>query len=179
MRVRLRGVNRVTKTLADGSTRTYWYAWKGGPALKGEPGSPEFIASFEEAASRRSMGPEGKLLSVLNRFQAASDFESLAPRTRADYKKHIKAIEVEFADLPLSSLGDRRTRGVMLEWRDEIGKTSRRTADYRFAVLARILAWAVDRGLVTHNPCERPGRLYRPARREMVWTDADEAVHGP
>jgi integrase len=176
MRVRLRGVNRVTKRLSDGSTRTYWYAWKGGPALKGEPGSPEFAASYAEAASRRQMGPEGKLLSVLNRFQASADFDALAPRTRADYKKHIRAIETEFGDMPLSVLDDRRTRGELLAWRDKLGTASRRNADYRFAVLARILAWAVDRGLATHNPCERPGRLYQARRKEMVWTDADEAA---
>ena len=29
MRVRLRGINNVTKRLADGTTRTYWYAYKG------------------------------------------------------------------------------------------------------------------------------------------------------
>jgi hypothetical protein len=33
MRVRLKGLNSVPKTLADGSKRTYWYAWKGGPPL--------------------------------------------------------------------------------------------------------------------------------------------------
>jgi hypothetical protein len=53
MRIRLKGINRVGKRLADGTTRTYWYAWKGGPPLRGEPGSPEFIASYNEAAARK------------------------------------------------------------------------------------------------------------------------------
>jgi len=33
MRIRLKGLNSITKRLADGTTRTYWYAWKGGPPL--------------------------------------------------------------------------------------------------------------------------------------------------
>jgi len=33
MRVRLKGINRVTKLLADGSLATYWYAWKGGARI--------------------------------------------------------------------------------------------------------------------------------------------------
>ena len=46
MRVRLRGINSKRKKLADGSFKTYYWAWKGGPPLRGEPGSPEFIASY-------------------------------------------------------------------------------------------------------------------------------------
>ena len=51
MRIWLKGLNSVAKTLADGSTITYYYAWKGGPRLKGKPGTPEFIASYHEAVS--------------------------------------------------------------------------------------------------------------------------------
>jgi hypothetical protein len=40
MRVRLKGLNSITKKLADGSRRTYYYAWKGGPRLEGKLGSP-------------------------------------------------------------------------------------------------------------------------------------------
>ncbi len=52
MRVRLKGINSVTKPLKDGTTVTYWYAWKGGPRLDGEPGDPEFIASYNRAVAR-------------------------------------------------------------------------------------------------------------------------------
>jgi hypothetical protein len=64
MRIRLRGINRVTKRLADGSKRTYWYAWKGGPPLRGEPGTPEFAASYNEAVARKVMSPRGTLLGI-------------------------------------------------------------------------------------------------------------------
>jgi hypothetical protein len=37
MRVRLKGVNRNSKVLADGRRVTYYYAWKGGPPLRGSP----------------------------------------------------------------------------------------------------------------------------------------------
>jgi hypothetical protein len=45
--------------LADGTRRTYWYAWKGGPPLRGEPGSPEFIASYNAAVAAKVMGQSG------------------------------------------------------------------------------------------------------------------------
>lgn len=176
MRVRLKGINRITKRLANGSSVTYYYAWKGGPRLEGTPGSPEFHAAYNAAVAARRVTPEGQLQSVLDRFQRSSTFLDLAEKTRADYKKHIKAIESEFGDFPISALLDRGSRGVFLDWRDRIGVTSRRQADYRFSVLARILSWGFDRGLVPLNPCERPGRLYRSGRADKTWTDADAAA---
>jgi hypothetical protein len=43
MRINAKGLHWTTVTLADGGRKTYWYAWRGGPRLVGEYGSPEFI----------------------------------------------------------------------------------------------------------------------------------------
>jgi integrase len=175
MRVRLKGLNSITKKLADGSERTYYYAWKGGPPLRGEPGTAEFVASYNEAAARMVIPPQRVLLSILQGYQASGEFLSRAERTRSDYIKHIKAIEKEFGDFPLAALTDRRTRGVFMAWRDKLANRSRRQADYTWTVLALILAWALDRGLVAANPCEKGGRLYRGSRADKIWTADDEA----
>jgi integrase len=175
MRVHLKGINSVTKTLADGSKRTYWYAWKGGPPLRGEPGTPEFVASYNEAAARKVVPPRGTLLSLLQGYQASEDFTGLADSTRRSYVPLIKRIEKSFADFPLSGFSDRRTRGIFKAWRDRIATDSgRRQADYAWTVLARVLSWGLDRGLVAANPCEKGGRLYRGSRAEKTWTAADE-----
>ena len=68
MRMQLRGVNCVTKRLADGTRRTYYYAWKGGPALRGKPGTAEFVASYNEAVAKKIAPPTGVLLALLFRF---------------------------------------------------------------------------------------------------------------
>jgi hypothetical protein len=44
--IKLKGIAKVT---AKG--KTYHYAWRGGPPLRGEPGSPAFIASYNEAVA--------------------------------------------------------------------------------------------------------------------------------
>jgi integrase len=177
MRMRLKGINSTTKRLANGSKRTYWYAWKGGPALRGEPGTPEFVASYNEACNRRVTPPTGKLLIVLRQYQDSEDFTGLAKSTRRSYVALIKRIEQNFADFPLSALTDRRSRGIFKEWRDRIAAESgRRQADYAWTVLARVLSWALDRGLIAANPCERGGRLYRGSRADKIWTDDDEAA---
>jgi integrase len=174
VRVRLKGINRVSKRLADGRSVAYYYAWKGGPALRGEPGTPEFVASYNAAVARKVMPPQGVILSILQGYQASDEYRQLADRTRSDYVGKIKLIETEFADFPLSALSDRRTRGIFKTWRDRLALRSRRQADYAWVVLARVLSWALDRGLIVANPCERGGRLYRGSRADKIWTVDDE-----
>ncbi len=176
MRVRLRSVNSKRKRLADGTWKTYYWAGKGGPPLRGEPGTPEFIASYNEAVAKKAIPPTGKLLSVLQAYQASDEFLSLAPRSRSDYIGKIKLIEKSFGDFPLSAMIDNRARGIFKAWRERLALSSRRQADYAWVVLARILSFGMDRGLVAANPCARGGRLYRGSRAEKIWTAADEAA---
>jgi integrase len=177
MRVTLRGINSITKRLADGTTRTYWYAWKGGPSLRGEPGTAEFVANYNAAVARKVVAPEGTLQSLIDYFQTTTEFtKDIADRTRSDYVKQIKIIEQKFSDFPLAALADRRSRGDFKEWRDKLAAKSRRQADYAWTVLARILSVAVDRGKIKDNPCARGGRLYGSARVDNIWTPDDEAA---
>jgi integrase len=177
MRIRLRGINSYTAKLADGTTRTYWYAWKGGPRLQGEPGTPEFVASYNEAAAQKIKTPTGRLLFLLQGYQRSDDFAQLRERTREDYTRIIqKQIEPEFSDFPLAALNDKRARGVFMDWRDRLALKSRRQADYAWTVLARVLSWSKDRGHVSMNPCERGGRIYRGSRADKIWTADDEAA---
>jgi hypothetical protein len=141
MRIRLKGINSVRKTLADGSVKTFYYAWKSGPSVRGKPGSPEFVSSYNEAVARKVVVPSGTLLNLLQQYQASSDFTDLADSTRRSYIALIKRIEKKFSDFPLSALTDRRTRGIFKAWRDAIAATSgRRQADYTWTVLARVLS---------------------------------------
>ena len=135
MRVRLKGLNSKRKRLADGSFKTYWYAWKGGPPLRGEPGTPEFIASYNEAVAQKIKPPTGFFRSAAA-IPGQRDFRSLADSTRRSYVPLITRIERSFGDFPLSALSDRRTRGVFMAWRDQFAVTSgRRQADYAWTVL--------------------------------------------
>lgn len=176
MRVRLKGIHKVRRRRADGTTALYCYAWRGGPRLPGEPGSPEFLAAWQAATATRTRRHAGTLQALLTDYQHSPDFTDLAPRTRKDYIRHILRIEAEFGDMPLALMADRRVRGDMLAWRDRLATASPRQADYALAVLALVLAWGVDRGACPANPLERPGRLYRADRAERVWNDADEAA---
>ena len=175
MRVRLKGLNKAVTRLADGTERIYYYAWRGGPKLPGAPGSPEFIAAYNEAIKARAPVIAGAVRSITAAFSSSSDFSGLAPRTRSDYLKQLKKIDEKFGSFPIAALPDKRARAAFLDWRDELALKSQRQADYTFSVFARALSWAKDRGKIDHNPLERIGRIYSSDRVENVWTLDDEA----
>jgi hypothetical protein len=171
-RVRLKGIDTAHKRLADGSIRTYFYAWRGGPRLVGEPGCADFVASYNDAIATRPTHHSGKTLAtIVDAYLDSQDFTGKRDRTRADYRKITHRIVSEFGDMPIKVVEDRRTRGVFLEWRDRLAKQSKRQADYAFAVLALILAWAKNRGAIDSNPCERAGKVYSAARADKVWRE--------
>lgn len=175
MHVRLKGLNSVTKRLADGRKRTYYYAWKGGPHLPGKLGSPEFVAAYNAAVAARVPVPSGTLKFVIDRFVDSAEFGQLAARTKSDYLKHLDDIEQEFGTFPIEGLKSKRARVIFFEWKDALAKRSLRQADYAWTVFARCLSWALQRGLVEANPLEKGGRLYRGTRAESVWSDDEEA----
>src|SRR5271155_3199350 len=158
MRVRLKGISSARKRLADGRLVVYWYAWRCGPRLEGEPGSPAFVASYNAALASRQKPSTETLNALLDAYRDAEAFRALAPKTAKDYGRILSTIGRMFGDCPLKLLHDRRTRGDFLQWRDDIARTSPRTADYTFAVFARALSWASDRGLISLNPLERHGQ---------------------
>ena len=174
MRVQLKGISSSHKRLADGRVVVYWYAWRSGPRLTGDPGSPEFIASYHAAVADRQRPANHTLFFLLDAYQDFEAFRSLAPKTVKDYKPLLTLIGRKFGNCPIKVLSDRRVRGDFLKWRDEIALTSRRQADYTIAVFARVLSWSLDRGMISVNPLERPSRVWKGSRAEKVWSKADE-----
>ena len=77
--------------------------------------------------------------------------------------------------MPIAALADRRVRGEFKNWRDKFANTPRK-ADYAWTVLARIMSFAKDRGIIATNPCERGGRLYVADRNDKIWSEQDIAA---
>lgn len=167
------GVHNVRKRLASGEVRVYRYAWRGGPALPGEPDSPEFLAALAAAKAAEPAHHKGTLQEVFTAYQKSPAFTSLSAATQKGYARRLPAIEAEFGDMPIKALEDPRVRGEFLDWRDKLAENSPREADYHLAILALMLAWGLDRGRVPGNPAARPGRVYQPDRADHIWTEAD------
>jgi integrase len=170
VKVELRGVFKVT---AKG--RTYWYAWRGGPRLRGEPGSPEFMASYNEAIEDRRTPDKSRFRFVVTVYKGSAEYKKLAESTRAQWGPWLDRIADYFGELRIAQF-DRpeKIRPVIRRWRNQWADTPR-TADYALQVLSRAVAHAVELGKIAGNPCEGIKHLYNNDRSEITWTDSDIA----
>lgn len=175
MRVRLKGLARTSKTLADGTKRTYFYAWRGGPLLVDGNGlpiqdesDPALHVAYTDAHRERLRRPEGDMASLIGLFRESTDFKGTKDRTREEYRRYLDMIDKEFGSMPLRVIESIRARGKFKAWRGSMSDNPRK-ADYAWSTLARVLSVAKDNGMISTNVCERGGRLYKSDRKENIW----------
>jgi integrase len=171
MRVELKGVHTVK---ANGTT--YYYAWRGGPRLRGEPGTPAFQNTYNEAIAELRTPDTGKFKSLVTLYKASNDYKKLAESTRKAWSPWLDRIADYFGELRIAQF-DRpeKIRPIIRRWRNQWADRPR-TADYGMQVLSRVLSHAVDPlGKIAGNPCEGIKQLYSSDRSEIIWTDADIA----
>jgi integrase len=172
VKVELKGIAKIT---AKG--RTYWYAWRGGPRLRGEPGSPEFMASYHEAVENHRMPDAARFRSLIVLYKASADYKKLAASTAKNWAPWLDRIADHFGDLRIAQF-DRpeKIRPFIRRWRNRWADKPR-TADYGMQVLSRVLSHAVDPlGKLASNPCEGIKQLYTGSRSDVIWTAADIAA---
>ncbi len=175
-----KGIRRVVRRDADGEiVSVYYYAWKGGPRLAGEPGSREFKASYAAALKGQKRQPSDTLGGLALRYQASPEFTGLADSTQKEWRRRISLIvadqdELDIGGIPIEALNDTRVKTDILAWRDQWRDTPR-AADFLLQVLSRILSWGQQRGLLTINVVTGMGQLYKSNRADQVWT-ADEVA---
>lgn len=175
-RVDLKGIHRVRKTLADGSRIEYHYAWRG----KGAPkfwqsdsdtvqGSAAYIAALA-AVAPKATAAKGKFREILLAFFASQDFRLLSPRYQSDIKTSVyhpaNGIDTKFGDGPVAIFNDPRIRKIALEWRDSVGG---KVGDDRIRHLQRIVSFALDRSMLTHNQLQNIASTYASNRAEVFW----------
>jgi integrase len=172
MRMTLRGLNWSTV-----KGRTYYYAWRGGPRLRGEPGTPEFVASYNEAIESRRTPDTGRFKSLVTLYKASNHYKRLADSTRSNWAPWLDRISDYFGDLRIAQF-DRpeKIRPIIRRWRNQWADKPR-TADFGMQVLSRVCSHAVDPlGKLASNPCEGIKQLYNSDRSEIIWTDSDIAT---
>src|SRR5688572_16418014 len=135
VKVDLKGIAKVT---AKG--RTYYYAWRGGPRLSGEPGSAEFIASYQEAHERHRRPDDGRFRSLVILYKASDQYAGLAQSTKRNWGPWLDRIADYFGELRVAQF-DRpeKIRPIIRRWRQRYADTPR-SADYGLQVLSRVLS---------------------------------------
>lgn len=156
--------------------KTYVYAWRGGPAIKAELGTPEFQEAYNEAVASHRLPDGGKFRSVVNLYKASPDYQKLADTTKRNWSRWLDRISDHYGDLSIKQF-DRpeKIRPIIRRWRGQYARQPR-TADYGMQVLSRVLSYAVDPlGKIASNPCEGIKQLYESNRAEIIWTETDIA----
>ncbi|MBN9007909.1 MAG: site-specific integrase [Rhizobiales bacterium] len=167
MRVQLKGVHKVKS-----KGNIYYYAWRGGPRLAGNPGSQEFLKSYNNAISDLRSVDNKRFHFLIVEYKGSDDFKKLSESTRRNWGPWLDRIRQEFGDLRIAQF-DRpeKIKPVIRRWRGQWSNTAR-TADYGLQVLSRVLSYAVDPlGAISVNPCEGIKYLYTNNRAETIWTD--------
>ncbi|PZU85011.1 MAG: integrase [Shinella sp.] len=183
MLARLKGINKVTRELADGTIKTYYYHRATGAPLSGEPGSPAFIASIATAEARARKRDAGTLGGLMRDFEETKQWRKLADSTRSEYRRIFKFWEVKYGSCPHAALEDKAFRRDVIKWHDQFSEEKPREADNRVTVLARVLSWAAKDGPLKVNVLDGFERAYQGDRSEMIWlpehVDAFMAVAAP
>jgi hypothetical protein len=179
VRANIKGVFSTYKALKDGTRRAYWYHRETGERLRGEPGSPEFIADLAAAEKLIRARLAGTFNNLVRLFTLSTEFDTtLAASTKAEYRRMLTKAEAEFGDLPMAALDDPRVRRDFMDWRERVSRASgEREADNRLSAVSAMLTWAVERGHITANHLRGFKRLYHArsfgcpstSRRSWLW----------
>jgi integrase len=171
VRANIKGVFATYKTLKDGTRRAYWYHRETGERLRGEPGSPEFIANLAAAEKLTRDRLAGTFNNLVRTFTLSAGFDTtLAASTKVEYRRMLTKAETEFGEMPTAALDDPRVRRDFMDWREKIARSSgEREADNRLSAISAMLTWAVERGNITANHLRGFRRLYHADRSEIIW----------
>jgi integrase len=171
VRARLRGINTVRKTLADGTQAVYYYHRITRLRLSGPPGSPEFVMAYADAEKTVGVNNGKTFNGLIRAYTTSIEFEhKLAAGTQREYKRMLTKAEPEFGDMPLAALEDPRVRRDFLDWREKVAKSSgEREADHRLSAISAMWSWAVDRGWLSLNHLKGFKRIYHSDRSDKIW----------
>lgn len=154
--------------------KQYRYAWRGGPRLFAEPGTPAFEAEYA-AALDQDKPAGGTYQALADAFLSSGEFATLAPRTRADLRTYVDMSAARFGVASLAAMEDRRMRAKVKAWRDSMAATPRK-ADLAIEALRRVLNFGIDQGEIQFNVAARIKPLHSADRSAEVWSDNEIAA---
>lgn len=155
--------------------RTYTYAWRGGPRIHAEPGSPEFVHELAELTAARQTGDRTKMSGLVADFRASDEWKGLADKTRQNWIPFLDRIAERFGTTSIAAFDRPLIRVAIRKWRDEIKHTPRQ-ADMALQALSRVLSFGIAEGRLQSNACTGIPRIYSSNRSEIIWQADDFAA---
>lgn len=172
MLVKIEGIHTVKRKLKNGSTRTYYYAWRGGPRMKSKPHTEAF--ALEHARLKEGASPVETIETLIDRFKGPDDkpnpdWLALAETTRRDHDYAFGLIKKEWPRFPIALTQQRGMKADIRKWHRSFAANPRK-ADKLLFSLSKLFSYAIEGELLDKNPCTGIDRLYSGSRKESVWT---------
>lgn len=153
--------------------RKYVYAWRGGPRIHAELGTPEFLSELADVmAAARKNSDKTRFAWLIAAYKASDDWKGLADKSRANWTPFLDSMHTKFGKLPIQAFDRPLIRVAIKSWRDTY-KATPRTADMALQALSRVLSFGVDAGKLQANACTGIARIYSSDRSAIIWTADD------
>lgn len=167
----LKGVHRVKKRMADGSIKEYLYH-----RITGLPLDKDNLAqSYANAEKKKRRCGDKTLTELIRFFDSSSTFDGLSEASRKEYKWKLRRIEAKWGGVPEETFNTADDADAFaadaLAWHQELGKTSRRSADNLMSALCRVLSFAKKKRRIKHHPIPSFERLYKSDRADKTWSE--------
>ncbi|QOZ76705.1 integrase [Bradyrhizobium sp. CCBAU 53351] len=169
--LKLKGINRVPKRQADGTVKIYLYHRATGIRL-----DPDRLAeTYAEAEKRTRRKSEKTFTDLIRLFDTSSTYAALSEESRKQYPWKFKRIEQKWGTVPEDTFNNPDDADAFaadaLAWHQELGKTSRRSADNLMSALCRVLSFAKEQRRIKHHPIPTFHRLYKSDRADKTWSE--------
>ncbi|MET4337025.1 MULTISPECIES: site-specific integrase [unclassified Bradyrhizobium] len=173
--VPLKGVHKVK---AKG--RVYYYAWRGGPAIKDTEGNylaprdENFLTVYNDLVAETRFSDKTRFAWLVENYKGSDEYKALADSTKRVWGPWLDKIKDHFGKLRILQFGRaEKIRPVIRKWRAK-WSSQPRTADLGMQVLSRVCSHGVDpEGVLTSNPCIGIKHLYKGDRSDIIWLDTD------
>lgn len=136
-----------------GRTRCYYRRGGRRQAIKGEPGSAEFLAEYHRIHAQSEAPAKGKAAggtfgALVEAYYAAPEFwKNLRPSTQTEYKRHIEPMREKWRDIPLVGI----TKRVIRAYRDSLAEQPRK-ANQAVDALRVLFHYGCEIEMVEANP---------------------------
>ncbi|MGJ4928112.1 tyrosine-type recombinase/integrase [Bradyrhizobium sp. HKCCYLS2038] len=169
--LRLKGVKRTTKRMADGTVKVYYYHRATGLPLD----ESRLVESYAEAEKRKKRAGGKTLTDLIRHFDQSETFAKLSDEHRKQYVWKLARIEKKWGSVPEETFNNADDADAFaadaLAWHQELGKTSHRSADNLMSALCRVLSFAREKRRIKHHPIPSFERLYKSNRADKIWSE--------
>lgn len=167
------------KKLANGQRKVYYYLLSGQRFFEsyGQQIVPPYPSDFLEAykaATAHEKPARGDLDRMCQQYLESPEFAALSEASKKGYRPVVDRIRARFGDASIAVIEDRRFRGKLLAWRDEM-QGSARYADMHMIILSSILKHAIAAGKLDRNPAKAIPKLYSAPLDKRPWSEQEIA----